>query len=379
MKFSGCLFYLFFLGMSAGWAASAATDSLPLISGRLRSVSMNRDYEGKGSGSNSSLGILLQAEARLWEGGDAGATYIYAEEVYASGQSEMLSNNAFHLLNEAWLDADLAGGSAIRGGRMVYNGEVFRKDDSRQKPRAIEAVEWRTETLRLGHALRMSNYLQSGDRWEFNSFDEVLKAGEDSEGMSWIEMQIPLSANLICSLYDAVAWRVSNLAGSRLAWQISGDLTLLGYLRLESGLDQNRDHQSETYGLSVQKKWGGLLLESGLLSVQGDDMLFEETTTGFNHALASCMIIYSCPFDAGADTLYLKAKRKLGSASLYLLGIVTWHSRMPFDAEEMNLVLTHPLTDQVDIAVKAGVGYRQNDLIENSTATDARLFLTYRY
>lgn len=363
-------------GESAGSKAEGA-ERMPLaLSGRVRSLSMARDYEGKGSGENSTLGLMVHAEGELSRQVSAGATYIYAEEVYAKGQSDMLSNNDFHLLNEAWLRFEGPQGMTGRAGRIISNGEIFREDDSRQKPRAVEALTFSREGLTLGHALRMSHYLQSGDRWDFNPFDEVFRVGDESEGVSWVEGCFPLSRELEIGMYDAVAWRISNLTGSRVQWTVCDSLTVLGYLRWEKGLEDQQAHSSETYGISLQKSWGKLKLEPGFLSVHGDKMLFQETTTGFNHALASCMIIYACPFDGGADTFYLKATSKLGHTGLYLLGMYSRHDQQPFDAEEVNLVLKHPLGRRVDLACKVGLGYRENDQAANTTASDLRLFVT---
>ncbi len=338
---------------------------------------MTRDFEDKGLGTNSSLGVLLHVEGDISEGLKVGGTYIYAEEIYSEHQSEMLSNNGFNLLNEAWMIFSPVEKLSVGAGRMISNGEVFRKDDSRQKPRAIEAVQLKAPGLTVGHAFRMSNYLQSGDRWKFNDFEDVFQVEADSAGVSWLEWNWQVAENLQVDLYDAYAWDISNLAGTRVQWSFSESGKLFLYARVENGVADNKDHASETYGLSLQQKIGRIQFEPGVLSVHGDKMLYQETTTGFNHALASSMIIYTCPFDGGANSLYLKATSKLGKTGIYILGIYTEQETLPFDAGELNLILKQPVNDQWALVCKSGVGYRDNDGGASTRATDFRLFVTY--
>lgn len=368
-----------FYGFLSLEAAESTSPESTIFSGRVRSLSMTRDYEGKGTGSNSTLGVLLHAEGGLSGSVDGAATYIYAEELFASGQSDMLANNDIRILNEAWLRYKSGPELALQAGRVISNGEIFQKDDSRQKPRAIEAAQVTLPWLNAGHALRMSHYFQSGDRWKFNDFEKVFNVEGNSEGVSWVDMLFTPNENVEVGVYDAFAWNITHLVGTRIKWNLSTDFSFILYARMESGAGDNEAHSSETYGLSLQKSWGKLKLEPGLLSVHGDTMLFQETTTGFNHALASSMIIYTSPFDGGADTFYLKATTTLGNTGVYLLGMYSVHDQQPYDAEEVNFVLKQPLTEHLDLAFKAGLGYRENDNADNTTATDARLFLTYGF
>jgi len=377
-RFSFLVPLVFGMRGPVGWAQTPEGSSVA-IHGRIRSVSMTRDYEGNGTGANSSLGVLLHAEAVPLDGMKTGATYIQAEEVVSRHQSDMLSNNDIRIVNEAWVAFEPEGSVEVRAGRMIVNGEVFRKDDSRQKPRAVEAVELRHGDLTAGHALRMSNYLQSGDRWRFNSFDDVFKVDQESAGLSWVEAVVPATPGIRATVYDAYVWDVLNLVGARVDWRVAGDLTITGYARIESGIGDSEGHRSETYGLSSTTGIKSVTLESGVLAVRGDNMKLQETTTGFNHALASCMIIYACPFDGGADTYYLKATTPIGKFSLYGLGMYSRHSEQPFDAFELDVVVKRPLTEHVDFAAKAAVAQRDHAEGENTTATDARLFLTYAF
>ncbi|MDH3981750.1 MAG: hypothetical protein OES84_02490, partial [Kiritimatiellaceae bacterium] len=128
-------------------------------------------------------------------------------------------------------------------------------------------------------------------------------------------------------------------------------------------------------------------LEGGYFGVFGDDLLFEETTTGINHALGSSMMIYAQHFNAGANTLYVKASTKLESTKTELYGLYNYtfndsdKSNLR-QGQELNLVASQPVPkiDNLTVALKVGIGTQ--DGINGTTdnlATDSRLFLTYTF
>ena len=58
-------FFVIFVVILHLQAAESTSSESTIFSGRVRSLSMTRDYEGKGTGANSTLGVLLHAEGRL--------------------------------------------------------------------------------------------------------------------------------------------------------------------------------------------------------------------------------------------------------------------------------------------------------------------------
>jgi len=388
-----------FLLASAMVASFAAAESVlkPLnekgygtISGRIQSLSMYRDYadDGRGNGANSTLGFVLGYTSPEFAGFDAGLAYNYAGEWFENNNSDLLFNNEIHLLNEGWVRynfgvLDLTN-TTVLAGRKINNGEVFRADDFRQKARSIETVQFDSTDLAehrftVGHAIRMSSWIQVGDRWEFNDFGDVFGAGYDTDGVTWGEAVSTKIQGLEVALFDAYAWDVANLIGTRAKWDVAEKSALIGYYRHENDIGKAASRTSDAFGLSFQQKVGKVSLEPGIFSVHGSNLRFQETTTGINHALGASMMIYAKQFNGGADTAYFKAVAKLGKTTLYGLYNYTWQSKSAFDGQELNLVVKQQIIDNLSVAVKGGVGYLDMKAGGNTTATDIRLFLTYAF
>jgi len=363
------------------------------FSGRIQSLSMYRDFEGppprNGNGANSTLGFVLGYTSPEFAGFDAGLAYNYAGEWFDNNNSGLMANDDIHLLNEAWVRynfgvLDLTNTTALAG-RKINNGEVFRADDFRQKARAIETIQLDSTDLAdhrftVGHAIRMSNWIQVGDRWDFNDFGDVFVAGYDTDGVTWGEAVSTKIQGLEVALFDAYAWDVANLIGTRAKWDIAEKSALLGYYRHENDVGKAASRNSDAFGLSFQQKIGAVTLEPGIFSVHGSTLRFHEATTGINHALGASMMIYGGQFNGGADTAYFKAVAKLGKTTLYGLYNHTWQKNGIFDkGQELNLVVKQQIIDNLSIAVKGGIGYRDMKAGSNTTATDVRLFLTYAF
>ena len=340
---------------------------------------MTRDYEAQGTGANSTLGLVLNFDTPEWKGIQAGVGYNYSEELWENHNTDMLLNDPIHILNEAWISYSHPSGTTLTAGRMINNGEVFRKDDYRQKARAIEAVQLQSKFFTLGHGLRLSNWIQAGDKWEFNSFDKVFGTEQNSGGVTWIETVINPHEQLEIALYDAYAWEISNLMGTRIKWSFDPNKSVTAYGRMEEGTGDSGDHNNLFYGLSYQQRVGSVNLEPGFISVHGDKMLFQEATTGLNHALGATMMMYCSLYGGGADTVYLKASTQIKNTALYALYLYTWQDETKADGQEINFVVKQSITDDFSIAFKGGVAYRESELTSNTTATDARIFLTYDF
>ncbi len=362
------------------------------VSGRLQSLSMYRDFESGGNrnGANSSMGLILNYTTPDVAGFSAGLGYNYADVTYENNLSGMLANDDINILNEGWVRYAFGIGSfsnsTVLVGRKIYNGEVFRADDFRQKSRSIEAVQLKTSDighvqLTVGHAAKLSNWIDSGDKWKFNNFGDVFGASYNTDGVTWGELtRTGCGDALEIALFDAYAWDVANLAGTRTKWDVSEHSALIGYYRHENDIGQAAEHHADAYGLSWQQKVGDIALEPGFFSVHGGTLRFQETTTGINHPLGASMEICSCQFNGGADSAYLKVTTTVGKTKLYGIYNYTWHNKLSFDGQELNLVIRQPIMENLSIAFKGGFGYRdQKDGTANKTDTDARLFVTYAF
>jgi hypothetical protein len=359
---------------------------------RVQALSMVRDYE-PGNAYATTLWLRLGYTTPERTGFSAGAVWDYVEPVDATDQSNngktLISNGRVNLLTEAWIQYRLESlgltNTWIKAGRQVVNGEVFRADEGRQKPRSLEAVTLTVKdlphtALTVGHAWRLSNWMDNQESWKFNDIRETLRAAYSTHGITWAEAVNTSITNLEIAVYDAYAHDIANIAGGRVKYTLTDTTAINGYYRHETAVGKGADRRSDMIGASVQQKIGGVTLEPGVLSISGNGLLFEETTTGINHPLGSSMMIYSGQFNGGADTYYLKATTKIGKTGLYLLYNYTTHDTTPFEGQELNVVISQPLSDRLTVALKSGVGYLDyNDGRGNTFATDTRLFVTYNF
>ncbi len=369
------------------------------VSGRIQTLTMYRDFEVAGNGFNTTLGAVLEYTSPVVAGFDAGLAYNFADELHANNASGILANDDINILNEVWIRALLGtlSNTTVTVGRKINNGEVFRADDFRQKARSIEGVQVNSKdipntSLTVGHARRMSNWIAAGDKWEFNNFGDVFTLPPrfdadvpyDTDGVTWAEGVNNSIADLEIALFDAYAWDVANLAGTRVQWDAGKKSSLVGYYRNESSVGRMKSRRSNAFGLSFIQKVGTFTLEPGYFGIRGDDLLFQELTTGINHPLGASMELCSCQFAGDSSTAYIKATTKIESTNtkLYALYNHTWHdhSNRPFNGQELNLVIKQPIVENLTVAFKGGVGYRDGKKgTANTTDIDLRLFVTYAF
>lgn len=404
--------------MAIGALSCAASDSLlkPINdlgygtwAVRLQSVSMHRGYEGVGGAANvgdghsTTLGAkidYLSPEIAYLSGG---FSYIYVEPIFDGGGRYggdnngklLLSNGRVDVLNEFWFKYRLGAlgltNTFVKAGRQVINGEVFRADEFREKPRSLEAVTLTTKDIpntavTIGHALRLSNWMQNQEAWKFDDFGkDVFTAPTynydyETHGITWVEGVYKGITNLELAIYNAYAYDIANIAGGRAKYTLTDSTALNGYYRHENDVGRAADRKSDMAGVSIEQKVGDITLEPGYFGVYGDGLVFQETTTGINHPLGSLMMIYSGQFSGDSDTAYLKATTKIGKTSLYALYNYTWNDLLPYDGQELNFVIKQPIGDRLTVSLKVGAGYRDGKNAGDDTfATDTRLFVTYNF
>jgi len=360
---------------------------------RVQALSMYRDFENNtpGNAYATTLGLRLGYTTPELAGFSAGAVWDYIEPVDASDSSNngktLISNGRVNLLTEGWIQYRLESlgltNTVIKAGRQVINGEVFRADEFRQKPRSLEAVTLTTKDIphtavTVGHAWRLSNWIDDAERWKFNDLSEVLGSTYSTRGITWAEAVNTSITNLEIAVYDAYAHDIANIAGSRAKYTLTDTTALNGYYRHESDAGNGAERSTDMFGASVEQKIGGVTLEPGFFSVHGDNLLFQELTTGINHPLGASMMLYSGMFNGGADTYYLKAATKIGKTALYALYNYTLNDVTPYDGQELNVVVKQPIGDRLSVSLKVGAGYRDsNNAADDTFATDTRLFVTY--
>jgi len=377
-------------GHVADFNLKPINDTMPgTLYGHVRYLGMYRDYEGRGYGQNSTLGVMLGYASDRWNGFDFGMSYDYSFTLDDGGKTDLLANDDVHVLNEAWLRYHFEPfgleKTELMAGRKITNDSVFQKADFRQSPRSVESVQLKMEEfenfkITLGHALKMSNWVSVGDRWDFNDFGDVFGVGYDTDGVTWGEVVYTGMTGVTATVFDAYAWDVANLIGTKVQYDFCDEASVIAYYRHEGDVGRASTRTSDAYGLSYRQRVKGVTLEPGYFSVHGSTLRFDAVTTGIDHPLGSLMMIVAKPFEGGAETAFIKATTKVDKTSLYLLYNHTWHRQLDYNAQELNMVVSHPFTDAFTASVKAGVGYQDGkEGMINKTFSDIRLLLTYSF
>lgn len=375
------------------------------VSGRLQSLTMYRDYDNGVNNWSSTLGLQLDYLTPTAHGWTAGFSYVGVGvvdsldygQVTAPGET-LLGNGRVNLMNQGFVDYNLADFSltntTVWAGRKVSNAEVFRADDFRSKARAVQAIAVTTKdlpqtALTIGHADRLSNWIQAGNQWKFRDFGRVFGTPYDTDGVTWAEAVNHSVEHAELAVFDAIAWDVCNLIGFRGRFELDDNLALLGYYRNETDIGDAASRHSNVIGLSVESRLEAVTIEGGYFGVRGDDLRFQETTTGINHALGASMMIYTQPFGGDSDTLYAKAVSKLKKTNTTLYGLYnyTFHDtgkpgKTLRDGHEINLVAKQPVPkiDNLSVALKFGLGIKDGyNGAPDDMATDTRLFVTYTF
>ena len=355
------------------------------VFGRIQSVTMARDYHGAGNGANSTIGGIIGYTTPEFNGFDASFAYNHADEIYSNNNSHLVSNDSINLLNEGWARYKCsASGATISIGRKIDNGEIFRADDIRQKSRSLEMIQVKydgIENLKISaaHALKASGVFQVRDVWDFNDFGDIFGADDDTDGVTWVEGTYTNGSNLEVSLFDALAWDVTNMIGTRVKFNLSATTAILGYGRLEFDTGGAPDHSGGAFGLSLTQKVGQFNLEGGYFGVYDDGLKFNQITAGFNHALGSSLMVYTGQWNGGADSFYVKATTKIKQTGtfVYLLCNYMDNGQDDIDGYELNAIVSQPIVDNFKATVKGGFGEKENANGGHDHGTDIRLFLTY--
>ena len=373
---------LYFQAVAADSILNPLNDQLRgTVSGRVQTLGIYRDFDHGNNGHKTTLGTVIGYESPGFCGFDFGAAYNYAFTLFDGGNTALPLNDDINVINEGWLRYKF-NGTSLTAGRRISNGEIFREDDYRQKARSIENLQLTTNdiaglSLSAGHAIRLSNWIDLGDRWDFNNFGDVFHTGYDTDGVTWMEGTYSGFENWEIALFDAYAWDVTNLIGTRIQYNFRPEAALIGYYRHEGSVGQAAARSADACGVSYRQTLGRFTLEPGYFGVFGDSLRFQEATTGINHPLGVTMLLCGCQFEGGAQTAFIKASGKIGVTALYLLYSHTWQTEHPFDGQELNLVIKQPVTENLAVSLKIGLGYEDADSGEDTTFTDSRVFLTY--
>ncbi|MEA2013169.1 MAG: OprD family outer membrane porin [Verrucomicrobiota bacterium] len=392
---------------------------LGTFSGRLQLLSMQRDGSDasiyKGNTNSTSLALKLDYLSPEFAGLTLGLSYIDSE-ILASGGGNLdagknagagtLFNGGFSLLNEVWINLNLEmiglEKTDIKVGRQVFNLELIRADDIRQKPRSFEAVSVTSKdienlTLTYLHAERMSDVWVNDERWKFldinSNPDSTMgeaEANHQTRGLEYIE-GVYSKEGLTIALYDMYEHDFMNSIGTRVNLTLTDTTAITVWYLHQNGIqktDNKAGRNANLYSFSVTQKIGKVTVEPGFMSIAGgngnttDEGVRTQIPYGYNHPMANSLMLLSKQWAAGADTYFVKATTKIDKTILYVLASYTDHDNtvLAYDAYEVNVIAKQLLTENLSACVKFGYGARSGKAgTRDSHATDTRLFITYNF
>lgn len=373
------------------------------ISGHVQSLSMYRDYDEHNSGidfnHSTTLGLLLGYDSPEIVGlktafayNGVGVLDAWNIENTANPGDRLVQNGRVHVLNEGYLQyrfsALNASNTTVLIGRRILNNEIFTASPIRQKSRSIEGISIASSDiphlkLQAGHTWKLSNVwdsdLAANMSWRFRDYGQVFGAGKETHGISWGEVVFDGVKNLEIALFNAYAFDVANMTGARVKYNVTDNTAIGTLFRHELPVGNSTMSNADCVSLYVEQKIGGITFEGGYFGVFGEDLRFNEISTGINHALNDSLMIYSGMYDEGANTVYLKASTKIKATTLYALGHVTYNDVKNYDGQELDLVVKQQLTEKLSVALKGGIGAQQYDNDTSRLGTDGRVFLTYNF
>lgn len=353
-----------------------------------------------------SLGVQGIACPQLFEAGSHPAIVGGTE----MGQGWLVFNDAFYALNNAWLQVDFAGlgleGTTLRVGRQPLNFDFFQPYAIRQKAQAIEGAVLETAlvpnvALKIGFFGKYSSWstrdnadLPAGSNdavysYDFETIEDSFGLPYSTGGVLFLTADLKFVEAVPMTVYDMMVSDVMNVIGFKASATV-GSFTPKLHVIHESDAGKYADEtggkiDATLLDFGVKIALGKTAVEPGYLMVKGDKP--ENTFQApFRTSLTADPLLLWMPrlFNAGANTLYVKATSKLGKLSLYGIYATTSFDDIAGNAatdSEVDAVIGYPLLDGLTATVKAGYGSRNNDPASGPDAStiDTRLFVTWSF
>lgn len=420
------------VALGANWAMAeqeepTVFENYGTFSGKVQMLSMQRDYSDLGNANSTTAALTLDyLSPELFESGlSLKLQYVHSEVLTSGGgrldagnsKGESIHNSAFSILNEAYLQWDMKAlgleKTMIRAGRQIVDLDFVPKYNIRQKDQAVEGVVFVSEEienvkLTLGHIERYSSWSsrKSGANdafdYRFKDVEDVITSaaglGEgviDSTGMQVFELTYTGLENTSITLWDVYANDLLNTAGADIYYTVNDQLKLNVKYAQQDALGEmdnilsrdGKEFKSRLADFNLTYKFtDATSLMAGVYKVFGSN---DENSTEnflvpfvFDHAPMSTLLWYSNPYEAGTEAVYLKGATSFGKTKAVMLYIYADHdnSFTAADAQEVNLIVSHPITEDLTVTTKLGAGFKDGKNGNRSThATDARLFVTYLF
>ena len=398
-----------------------------------------------GNGYAHTASLNLKYISKEYVGFKFGFEYIHGAPLSSGGGEldsgdtkgvNWLANGQINVLNQLFINYNLKAlgleKTNLTVGRQVlestdghWDGLSFiPKKNIRHKDQAIEGITMRFEdvddlNLIIGHVEKFSNW--GWTDYDGDMFDDVedaflRKFGQDyngnsfeglvnGNGMQFIEGTYSGISDLKLTAFDYYCDEVINTIGGKVAYQIAKTWKFDTQFVHQDGIGELKDVfnnlwggdaeiRSDLFEASITKSVGNLNFQLGYLTVLGDnsdDTTYKSFTAPFefNSGIAGQILVNTSSFTAGAKNYYINTTGTIGKTFIALLYTYTDHVNSAlaskpmhaFDAQEIDLILSHPITDNLSVQFLTGMAYRNGKTgnEENGYATDIRAGLTYNF
>jgi len=414
------------------------------FSGHLKELSIYNDFGGDannyphGNGYAHTASLTMKYISKEYAGFKFGIEYVYASPLSTGGGEldsgdtkgeNWLANGQVNVLNQLYINYNFKAlgldKTNLTVGRQVlestdghWDGLSFiPKKNIRHKDQAIEGVTMRFEdvddlNLIIGHVEKFSNW--GWTDYDGDMFDDVedaflrkveqdyngpkLEGTINGNGMQFIEGTYSGITNLKLTAFDYYCDEVINTYGAKVAYQIAKTWKFDTQFVHQDGIGKLEDFfrdteiRSDLFEASITKSVGTLNFQLGYLTVLGDnsdDSTYKSFTAPFefNSGIAGQILVNTSSFTAGAQNYYLNTSGMIGDTFIALLYTYTDHvnsdhaQMKAFDAQEVDLILSHPITDNLSVQFLTGMAYRngKTETEANGYATDIRAGLTYKF
>ncbi|MFW6132512.1 MAG: hypothetical protein ACOC8F_01350 [Planctomycetota bacterium] len=386
------------------------------FSGKVQFLAMRRDFDGDDAGSGT-LASTIRYRSPEFRNMQVGLEYIWTPRLFEGGSRQpppnpgwVILNDDFHVLSEAYVEVGLDAlgldDSSVTLGRVKSTYDFAPAYPIRQKAQYIEAAilkfrELKHFSLDAGHIERFSSWGTRFGRGErlragFNDVEDIIADDEGDRrirrantGMQFVSMRTDAIPRTNLTVYDLYGCDLYNTFG------VKADILLLrtdaAELTWKNHYVMQRDTgsfpvkiDSDVIESSLALRAGDFLIEPGVMTTFGGNDDSNDLRHPFESTLTweYTLMWLTRPYEAGADTVFLKSTYNFDKTLLYFLGMATCHEDNIDDGStdyEFDVVLKHSLTDHLSVTVKGGWGKRNPGRGDSPERSDLRLFVTYAF
>ena len=378
------------------------------FSGKVQSLLMHRDVDGKGHGTSGTLAFTLNYASPEFNGFSLGGQFISSTRIYESGGVphpgySLNYNDDFNIFNEAYLAYDFGQigweGAKLKVGRQIVNYDFAPSYNIRQKDQSFEAAILKLEPIEglridVGHLDRFSSWASreahGSSSWQADFVDVENRAGnpDASNGFQFVSAVYDGFEPMSFTFYDFYGNDLFNTIGAKASYrwdlgEAAGALTFRTHYAHQNDVGSwdtgTRDSiDSDVLELGVDWARGGLTLSGGAVLVNGDRF---ETPFRTSFTIDTELLWYTDQYLGETNSGYLKGVYKTDKWLFYAMLVVDEHDDNT-TCREIDGVVKYNFNECFSTTVKAGYGdrdYSKDKGGGHSDAIDLRWFVGWTF